>query len=231
VVSVTGAPAITITVGGGENGTSASTAVTEFIPNGATRGGTGSFLNNQTFMASPALTCTILPVTLIDFKINHPFDNSIRAEWVTVSEVSLKEFIVERSLNKIDWVSIQQKAANNKIEKNYYSVPLGLLNESAFYRLKMISNDGKITYSQATFVKLKKAFFTAYTSGNTLIVKNLAESSKTIQIVSSGGQLLLQKNDIFSKEQLIDVSHLLKGVYYVIASSNTETQWATFVVN
>ncbi|MFM7022505.1 MAG: beta strand repeat-containing protein, partial [Flavobacteriales bacterium] len=55
----------TITVNAGSNGTTNSTAVTEFIPNGATKGATGESTSvASTFVAYPTITATATPSTI-----------------------------------------------------------------------------------------------------------------------------------------------------------------------
>jgi hypothetical protein len=107
---------------------------------------------------------------------------------------------------------------------------LGIVSESTFFRLKMIGNDGKITYSHATLLKGKKGVLSAYTKGSLLFIKNLADGSKVISIYSAGGHLSYQQSAVYTNEISVDVSHLPKGVYYLSVSYALEQQQATFVV-
>ncbi len=100
---------------------------------------------------------TTLPVTLTTITATKQV-NDIILNWQTATEINTKSFDVERSLNTIDFTnigSINAKGSSN----NYSFIDVSVItkvpaNSTVYYRLKMVDNDGKFTYSKIIAVKL-----------------------------------------------------------------------------
>lgn len=85
----------------------------------------------------------ILPLTLLNFTGRH-YNDYNQLQWETADEVNTSHFILERSSDGNAYSSVATIAAGS----NTYSYKDNIsFNGKMYYRLKMIDNDGKFTYS------------------------------------------------------------------------------------
>ncbi|MCX8019893.1 MAG: hypothetical protein N2747_05310 [Chitinophagaceae bacterium] len=82
-------------------------------------------------------------------------NNDVHLNWKTLSEVDTKEFIVERSTDGIQFAAIASKpATGNSISPvNYSLVDANMQVPVYYYRIKLIDNDGKFSYSNVALVR------------------------------------------------------------------------------
>ncbi len=87
------------------------------------------------------------------FHVRSESDN-IRLEWQTGDESNLQSFVIERKTPQSSYIeieTIQPKGSNSYysyLDQNVYKSTDVIFN----YRLKLVDNDGKITYSYETTV-------------------------------------------------------------------------------
>lgn len=173
--------------------------------------------------------CLLLPIELLNFEALLNEDGTVSLTWVTASEINNDYFLIEKSSDGEDWISLSQidGQGNSSIEKKYSftdnTVQIGV----NYYRLKQTDFDGKFTYSRAIAVKV-------YTSSNAIsIYPNPAESSLVINsflptgayiILSSLGENVTDQvtNNYTSNEMTVfDISGLGQGVYYLILNQES----------
>lgn len=168
---------------------------------------------------------TVLPVELTAFYVsNNDFYNNLF--WTTANENNTKEFMIEKSKNTVDWLSIGKVNAvgfSNQLNK-YTFTDYNVQNTSYYYRLKIIDFDNAFEYSSVIFQprNMNKFEFNVYpnpTNGNLniqfyadqnkksdLVVKNLlGQIVKTIHIK------VVNQNNLIS----IDCSDLSNGTYFI----------------
>ena len=140
-----------------------------------------------------------LPVNILSVK-GYVYSNGINVDWKTASEINMKQFEIERSTNGQVFSAagvLQPKGAGNSI--NMYSWfdadPKQGFN---YYRIRSVSKDGSVQYSEVIRVALDKAsvemnVFPNPLKGGDLSVKlgNLAKGTYTIRLVNFLGQVLL----------------------------------------
>lgn len=100
------------------------------------------------------LICSFLfaGAIIIDFR-GEPAYNKVVLKWTTQNEINLKGFEIERGLNennfkKIDFVKASKE---NKVKKEYKYEDKSVFKtfeRTFYYRLKIIDNDGKFSYSK-----------------------------------------------------------------------------------
>lgn len=139
--------------------------------------------------------------------------------WQTANEVNNKNFVVEQSINGVDFKSIATVEPN--ISNNYKYVALFTTHYSLlttiYYRIKQIDNDGKFSYSSVEKIALKcnNKNISIYPNPvkDVLLIDGLSLPKNNIQIVNVLGKTVLQ----FSSSTLnsFNVSNLTKGVYMV----------------
>ena len=206
----TGTPTVSVT--GGNNGTTTSTAVTEFISNGATRGATGASLLSQSFVPVPALDCFPLPVSLISFeaKLNDSKEGVI--SWVTDIETDLEAYIIEYSTDAVNWNVFSATPARNQPGRQFYTVNTGILRENRFYRLRILNRDQRYTFS-ATRLLTGNNKTTLVVNGNSLLLQGLSTQAIKIRLFNSNGSLVSDIPFTNNSALVIALNHLAHGVY------------------
>jgi hypothetical protein len=99
----------------------------------------------------------VLPATGLSAKATLN-NKTAQIQWQTETEVNTNNFIVERSLDGIDYSEISTvKAIGNSLVKSEYQYPDNLSSvtqKTIYYRIKQIDIDGKIAYSNIVPLKL-----------------------------------------------------------------------------
>ena len=170
----------------------------------------------------------ILPVTLIQFK-GRKKEETVLLDWVTSTEINVNRFEIERSkdgtaFNKIGTVA---GTGNSSINQSYAfndNSPRATVN---YYRLKMIDNDGKFTYSSILV-------FLGNQTGNVVIqtikpnpfkdainIEMLLQQKQPlkIQIIDMAGRVVGTKDFIGlagnNNIGYTGLSNLTEGIYFV----------------
>lgn len=141
---------VTINANGGTNGTTNSTVFTNFTPNGATKGGSGT--SNGTAPSNPYSGTSTLPVVLTSFNAKAN-GKSVELTWTTASEKENNFFTIERSIDGINFSKIGQVKGNGTTTEihNYNLTDINTLNGVSYYRLKQTDYNGKTeTYNPVT---------------------------------------------------------------------------------
>ncbi|MBK9637551.1 MAG: T9SS type A sorting domain-containing protein [Bacteroidetes bacterium] len=143
-VAITNLPPISISVAGGVNGTSNSSAVTAFIPNGATSGAPGLIASLPLSFNPYSAGSSPLPVVLKSFAVEENNEKALLI-WETASEINNDYFILERSWdgNNFEFLG-QVKGSGTTTMPNKYSFTddsplLGI----SYYRLTQIDFNGE----------------------------------------------------------------------------------------
>lgn len=114
------------------------------------RGGSGDGFHS----AEGQLTLT-LPIVLKAFDAMIVREQ-VELTWVTAQEINNRQFDVERSSNKKEWIvvhTITGKGSSNKVN-NYYAKDESPLKGLSYYRLKQTDLDGSVDYSKIVAVTI-----------------------------------------------------------------------------
>jgi hypothetical protein len=119
-----------------------------------------------------------LPVELIDFSANC-LSNGVEVNWSTASEVNNDYFLIERSLNGIDYDELTKVTANNNSSsiKNYSYNCSENANELTYYRLSQVDKNGLTTIFKAIDIQCKN-----HLSDQFIIYPNPAKSEINLRI-------------------------------------------------
>ena len=165
---------------------------------------------------------TPLPVELISFK-THPLEKNILLTWETASELNNDFFQIEQSKDGLNFEIIGTElgaGTTNAVQqyKHWHDYPnLG----RNYYRLKQVDFDGGFEHSDIRVVAIEPESLNiavypnpATNNINVGIVDNTSE--KNIQLFDSIGKLILQRNmTAHSNEELLEVSKLRRGIYWI----------------
>jgi len=153
---VTTTTSVARSVSGGVNGLSYSTHVSEFTPNGATRGNSGT-ITFKTF--SDVNACNevgfILPLNLISFGATKT-DKQVKLVWITNNERNMSGFEIERSYNgtqfQVSGTVAPKGSITTSAEYLFFDRSPDMNQAKIYYRLKMINLDGSFEYSPVQII-------------------------------------------------------------------------------
>ncbi len=166
-----------------------------------------------------------LPLTLLNLAAVKD-NNNVILSWQTTNEVNTAYFNVQRSEDAVIFTTVGKVNAtgNGSLQKDYSfnDNSSSLKDGKVFYRLQMMDNDGKYTYSKIVYVNvitngLKFAIY-PNPARSYFIVKNdkyTGLNNADIIITDLAGRKLIRQKLSNSEEQRINITTLSKGVYLV----------------
>ncbi|MEO6549790.1 MAG: esterase-like activity of phytase family protein [Ferruginibacter sp.] len=182
----------------------------------------GQFLamfNPDTYNSS----LTVLPVQSVAFTARLANGKSY-LQWTTQNEVNVKYFEVERGKDGGQFNKITVVNAKGTGSADYNTIDEKPLNGNNYYRLKIIDNDGNISYSNTLLIKLSlsgRFEFVMYPNPAkdvVVIAPSGTNAPVSITIFNQKGQRVLVKQ--INGTSNISVGHLAKGIYVVRLISN-----------
>lgn len=170
-----------------------------------------------------------VPLTLLDFSGNATF-NGIALKWQTSSEVNTKSFEIEwgEDGQYFKKIGVQESANNGAIHKYSFLHPV-LNNTYNYYRLKMLDNDGRFTYSKVIRINVSQAQAPKTISPNPVIntatLTIQAHKNETIQffISDANGKLVSAKSFMLVKGRNFlrwDLQTFPAGTYFISSGSD-----------
>jgi hypothetical protein len=180
---------------------------------------------------SPILGIFIpLPLKLLEFKGEQEREKNILL-WTTANEEQTASFIIQRSADALQFKDIGTVAAAGDYSgTRHYRYEDGKpLDKNNYYRLKMLDQDGKFTYSSVILLK-------RYGTGSTLMVfpnpttqsvqimmsRSSANETITAQLVDMSGKVLQQKQMIHNSTIRFDLDAYVPGIYLIRVQVNGE---------
>jgi Secretion system C-terminal sorting domain len=191
--------------------------------------GVASYSNN-------GCTAIVLPVSAINVQAI-PTKTYNAINWQTTDEINLRNFIVEKSIDGINFFAIGNSIANGN-NSSYAFKDYALEKQSVYYRIVIVNNDGKI--SNSNIVKLTNDIST-----NTIkCYPRLAQNKITIEwyahddnnsivtIIDATGRVVLNKtfvNTLGSNKNDIDIITLKAGQYFVRINNGNNKITESFI--
>jgi hypothetical protein len=184
--------------------------------------------------------CNLLPISLSDFSgIKKEKFNEIK--WSTTSENNTAYFILEKSLNGLEFemFKILNAIGESNSIKHYSVIDDSPFKDGTYYRLKIIDKDGTSNVSGIIYIANEINVLT-----NIVVNYNLPEqvdfifySSKefkgNFEIISLTGSSIYKKEiNIGSGENIISVnnSNLASGIYFLHVNFNGNSQFQKFII-
>ncbi|MBL7812771.1 MAG: choice-of-anchor D domain-containing protein [Bacteroidetes bacterium] len=180
---------------------------------------------------SGPLGLTPLPAELLYLNAVPVNNQFITVKWGTASEINLNSFLVERSLDGKNWLSIGSiNAKGNSLSRNDYSINdyQVVAGKTYFYRLRLKSADGSFDYSHVVSARLN-----GVEAATLSVFPNPADKTLSIiwpegtdeaqmQLHSSDGKLIWTRSMNANLDKTLDVSNLTPGVYLLSTTINGE---------
>lgn len=175
----------------------------------------------------------VLPIDLISFT-GWKEDNLNILKWVTAFEKNNNYFIIERSINGVDFspIGVTQGSRNSSTTQTYRFEDEQPFNRTNYYRLKQVDYDGTFSYSKIIAINNEQANLTIYPNPNNGIFTisfKAPEQSYKLDIADVNGKIVYSiSGDIVPGS--IEVNDLAKGLYIVRLHLNNNTVIKKMVV-
>ena len=174
----------------------------------------------------------------LDFRGSLLANNQVQLDWETASEENLSHFIVERSVNAVDFQGIGEVMANNA--QNYRYIDASPNAALMFYRLRAVDLDGKeqfssiISIKNTTTISILSIFPNPAKASTSLIIHSNQEVVLQLKVLNLlGQQLEKQEFPLIAGNNFIslDLKGLSTGVYLLHLGNGTIWRTTKLVVD
>lgn len=182
----------------------------------------------------------VLPVELVDFTAVLESASSVNLKWQTSSEKNSKEFVIERSLDAVNFSPIEKiPASGNSNEKKNYSISDNNLpvQDTWYYRILSIDQDGSSRPGNLVSVSRKKveapteSIINLYPNPSSdllnVSVKSLESFDMYIYDIN-GNKIEAIKQYVDDGIQL-DIRSLNPGIYLLVVQGSSGIETKRFV--
>jgi hypothetical protein len=165
---------------------------------------------------------TVLPLQWLSFTAQKQ-DEKITLNWSTAGEQNTKDFLIQHSVNGIDWntIAIMPAANNSTVTKNYSYVHASPVTGSNFYRLQQRDLDYRSSYSIVRSINYSATEMVFSVMNNPVVNGMLQVQINTAAVISlfdADGRLVYQKG-LSAGKQSIDVRRYRPGMYLMKADN------------
>jgi hypothetical protein len=182
---------------------------------------------NKKFLGSLAA----VPVEFYEFKVSRKGEDAAYIQWSTASETNNEKFLVERSVDGLNYTTIATIAgAGNSVSvQNYTMLDPSLEPRTYYYRIKQVDFDGKYSYSVVRILNLNSnlvaqpEIYPVPFNGDLKVKMELDTESETeLKILDMNGKTVLRKSFEGTKGTNIfnlNTTQLTSGVYFLEISN------------
>ncbi|MFM7023186.1 MAG: T9SS type A sorting domain-containing protein [Flavobacteriales bacterium] len=222
--SLTGDPTYVSATGGNlaiTGGPASNAGITGFATDDVTSGSRGNPPEIGAFEIGS------LPVELLSFEANCNSKNELELSWSTASEINNDFFTIERSQDLKQWeVAFDVKGAGNSNQILHYDgIDQNPFPGVSYYRLKQTDFDSRFEYSDIVSVSAcddHEIAFSIYPNPSSgifsLIYSGNKNSVRSIEVMNALGQNVYR---LIGYSQMLDLSDLPEGIYFIRMQSNT----------
>lgn len=190
-------------------------------------------------MAVEISLLTPLPLSMTTFAAKATDKGNI-VEWTTERETEIETFLIERSISgDRSFVTIGQVAPLNRNSRNNYTFMDSKPLSQGYYRLKVVENDGRFSYSNVVAVGRKKEFTIndvyPNPTANDVNLRFSATKNEgvTISIVDALGSMVYNQaydGNAGVNEININTTNFATGIYKIIVDNGAERLFKDFVI-
>ena len=181
---------------------------------------------------------TPLPLRWLDFQAKLMGNYQIQLNWITISEINVKHYVVERSADGINFAPILKPTpANNTLsENNYRAIDEQPINDVNYYRIVSTDFDGKQNYSEVRSINKVggeiefKVFPNPSFSKSILTISTNCNEVFDFELADFSGKIVFQAYKL--KGNLVELSgiNLAAGVYLYECRTNNKRVKGKIVV-
>lgn len=166
-----------------------------------------------------------LPVTLLSFK-GQAVNKTVPLNWVATAEINFSHYELQRSADGVHYETIAVVMAKNEQQTEYAYTDKNPFNGVNYYRLKMIDNDKKYTFSSIVIVRFQdKAAVDITVAPNpvqqdiNIKITGLPTGTYAIAINNAAGQIISTKSVAVTSDMekftMQRKGGMVSGVYWV----------------
>jgi Secretion system C-terminal sorting domain len=159
---------------------------------------------------------TVLPVTLLNFSGSKQAAGNV-LQWQTASEINTNRYEIESSSNANSFTKMASVNAVGSGSNAYSYTDVTKYSSKVYYRLKMIDNDGKFTYSNIIFIHNDgKDAITVYPNPTrdfvNINISSTALLNSTARLIDASGRVI-KTIKLTTQNVQIDIKNVNTGVF------------------
>jgi hypothetical protein len=167
----------------------------------------------------------LLPLSLLSFNAKAQ-GNNIIVDWKSNNEINHKYYEVVYSTDGSNFIQAGQRNALVGSGEKVYTLThqnASLLGSKLFYRLKMVSTTGVVTYSNIVIVRFGKqvqGITDVYPNPTTGIVTLIANATEQVQLnlIDASGKIIVSKQVFINNSYNLDLTKYANGIYILEAT-------------
>jgi GEVED domain/Secretion system C-terminal sorting domain len=176
-----------------------------------------------------------LKADLLSFNAKIAADNTVELKWNSSGEENFAGYEIQRSADNNNWIILDMvNAKGNGLpgENSYTYNDLSPLKGKSFYRLKLISGDGKHGYSDVKSIAIQKSIQQITISPNpatdkaALLINASSNTTVSVTVKDVSGRTIdkqiIQVREGVNTVQLPITERLTGGVYFVLVGIKDE---------
>ncbi|MCZ2299228.1 MAG: T9SS type A sorting domain-containing protein [Chitinophagales bacterium] len=162
------------------------------------------------------ITVGVVPLVIKNYELKIKNEGVVN-KWITLNEINVSHFNVQRSSNGIEFNTIQQTAAKNNAYNEYSITDAQPLNGVSYYRIEAVDKDGKITYSKTEKVQIKidKEQLTVFPNPATSVVNIVSPNIQQVIIYDVTGRIVFNRQLNGVDNTQLNISGIGKGMFFV----------------
>ena len=174
-----------------------------------------------------------LPVHWESFTANRQ-NEDVLLQWKTAMEWQSDKFIVQHSLNGVNWKSIGERVAagNSSATQTYELLHTKPGAGVHYYRIVQTDLDGKTNYSSVNRVQIAsgKNIFQLFPNpaANTLFISRSDSRPARLEVYNLQGRLVLHQT-VLQQQTSIALHTLSAGMYKAVLITDTGREQQTFI--
>ncbi len=213
-------------------------------PSGSTRIGfevnsdPGSYNNNR-FRVVFKSAMGPLPVTITHFSAAAQ-NREVIIKWLSENDSGIDNYILENSINGIYFNHHSDITAKNGSANNYQILDQKPFSGYNFYRLKIISKNGEIQYSEIIKIEIHQGFSHFNLQPNPVIdgrvnlhFTNQVKGNYQLRLLNLSGQIISIKTIFYNGQNRLEIFNILhepEGLYFLeITKPNKEREFLKIV--
>ncbi|MFO7869190.1 MAG: hypothetical protein R6U95_07825, partial [Bacteroidales bacterium] len=167
---------------------------------------------------------TYLPIELSDFSVSDVREGKIELYWETASEVNNEKFLVQRSVDGVQFTTIAEVVGhgNSSYIHTYSYIDTEVsLNTMYYYRLQQVDYNGDFSFSPiiSVFYSQKQSLSIEYV--NKGIIISALDNIEYVAVYNPFGQRVFNCTVCDSNNVFVPITK--KGVFFVIVKGRYET--------
>lgn len=191
--------------------------------NSQTLGTVNGLASASSLRASPQFQNGTLPVVLTEFQVSEK-GSSVGLTWKTETEINSSHFVIERSTDGKEWVTIGtvQASGNLSVEQSYSFTDVAPADGTSYYRLRIVDIDNAFKYSLIKTASFKATDLVIVAGPNPatsyleIHVSTPGNQPYRLRLVNRSGQVVYdQKLAAATKRLQLNVSNFAEGTYFV----------------